>query len=127
LADEIDKAIRDYLTGKLETKIQIRETALKSKVPAENIGGSKSYNHEAEQVRLLEKLETDPMLLRWRNQLAQVPNWLKSVDSITHDIIILHCRDELTWWQVHNEIGLSDKSARKRYVDFKNSIFRWTE
>ncbi|GAB2025824.1 hypothetical protein OfM1_18960 [Lactovum odontotermitis] len=128
MADNIDHMIRDYLTGKLEQKIKIRELSLAARVPSENIGGSRTpRSNESEQARLLEKMDSDPLLNKWKHELEQVPEWLKTVDNLTHDIIILRFKYDKTWWQVRNETGLRERAAQNRYADFKQTILRWTE
>lgn len=125
MADRVDNAIKDFVTGKLDTKIQARRLWLARRVPPENIGGSRVRNTTAPQEWLIIKYDEDEELNRLENQKEIISLWWGCESSETRKIVLLKYRDNLQWWQIAERLYIGESTARMKYNQFKDMVFTY--
>lgn len=125
--DRVDHAIKDFVTGKLDTKIQARRLWLARRVPPDNIGGSKVRNTTAPQERLLMIYDEDRELNYLEEQKKMIGLWWNCESHETRKIIILKYRDNLQWWQISRLTDIAESTARLKYNTFKDEVFAYLQ
>lgn len=119
----VDEVIKDFLTGRLDAKIRMREMWVVRKKPSENIGGGKTFNRTAPQEIQLMKLEEDEELaaLNWNKTLIE-DWWDHGETPETRSVIKLKACKELTWPGVAMQAMMCERKAQELYYTFRDTI-----
>jgi RinA family phage transcriptional activator len=126
MADKWDRLIRDYVTGRLDAKINIRRLELSARTPSENIGASRVRNTTSPQEILIIKFDEDELLRQLEYQKAVISEWWKTIDGDTQNIVIYRYSSRMLWWQIAQELYINERTARRRYSEFKDEIRAWS-
>ena len=107
--NKAEKHLKDYLTGKLRTDIDMRKLIIKTEHNGLDYSDDKTYN--VLQTRL--------------KAIDSYLQYLKDTERRTHRIIMLFDYHKLPWANVANAIHLSESACQRRRKKAIKELAKW--
>ncbi|HAP15812.1 MAG TPA: hypothetical protein DCZ00_00275 [Lactococcus sp.] len=120
--DKLDRLIGDYLTGRLDAAIKMRELYLRRPKHQDSLGVQVQRNNTAPQEAAYIRVESDDRLAELKYQKEILDIYWSIADEDTKEALALYHKRGLNWSGVSIEMYISRKALYKINCKFKDSI-----
>ncbi|GAB2028249.1 DUF722 domain-containing protein [Lactovum odontotermitis] len=121
MATRIDQLIKDFISGRLDTRIKLRRLELEAR-DYESAIGTKQRSTTAPQEALLIRIDEDSHLKRLQADKAIMSEWWKALPKMTQKIFNMRYSSGLPSWQIEEELSISNKTSYNRQREAKNLL-----